>query len=117
VRFQTVFPVAATRKKEKKFLRLFNTISVIEQKIATAALDRPHTFAALTRAHAGLAELRPPRSHSKQSSKFGSVAVAVAVAVRAVAWRCTHFSSLRGAKRRSNPERRRRTGLLRFASQ
>jgi len=64
--------LAVIRKKEKKFMRLFNTISVIAQKIATTALDRPQTFAALTRAHTGLAELRPPRSHSKQSSKLSS---------------------------------------------
>jgi hypothetical protein len=37
-------------------------ISAVNQKIANAALDRLETFAALTRAHAGLAELRPPRS-------------------------------------------------------
>jgi hypothetical protein len=49
-------------------MRLFNTISVVEQKIAMTALDSGALSAALTRAHAGLAELRPPRSHSKQSS-------------------------------------------------
>jgi hypothetical protein len=52
----------------KKFMRFFNTMPVIAQQIAVAALDRSELSAALTRAHAGLAELRPPRSHSKQSS-------------------------------------------------
>jgi hypothetical protein len=58
--------------QQKNFTRLFNMISAVSPKFATAALDRPETFAALTRAHAGLAELRPPRSPSKQSSKISS---------------------------------------------
>jgi cold shock protein len=47
-------------------------MSAIGGKIANTALDRPESFAALTRAHAGLAELRPPRSHSKPSNELRS---------------------------------------------
>ncbi len=50
-------------------------MSIIGEKIATTALDKPEGFAALTRAHTGLAELRPPRSHSKQSQQLRSFAV------------------------------------------
>jgi hypothetical protein len=45
-------------------------MSAVGRKIAKTALDRPESFAALTRAHAGLAELRPPRSHSKQQQQL-----------------------------------------------
>jgi hypothetical protein len=84
-------------------------ISPVDQKLAIAALDRPESFAALTRAHTGFAKLRPPRFHNKQPSEISSPPPAMPQpsqrgAFRIAARGCVRalISSLRA--KRSNPE-------------
>jgi hypothetical protein len=56
----------ASRKenKQKFFARCFNMIRPIARQNRIPLLDSALFFAAWTRAHAGFAELRPPRSRS-----------------------------------------------------
>jgi hypothetical protein len=49
---------------QQKMRRMINTLDSFSGKCATRALDKGVISAALTRAHTGLAELRPQRSRS-----------------------------------------------------
>jgi cold shock protein len=58
-----------TITKQKIFARRFNMIRSVWRKSGICSLDNALHFAALTRAHAGLGELRPPRCRSRNSPR------------------------------------------------
>jgi hypothetical protein len=66
--------------------RMINALNPFSKKFAACVLDRGVFFAVLTRAHTGLADLRPQRSRSsnilKSSRKRANDAPSVAAASR-----------------------------------